>query len=581
MSGCVGVGQFGYSGRLQVSAPIFALAALVLGGPASAQAPSQVTPRDVRPPVQAPSAAPPVAPAPTAAPAGAETLSVTVGEVLVEGGFPELQAQTQALTAPYRNRRTTVADLYQLAARIEQAYAAAGFILVRVNPPPQDLADGGPFRLVVVDGFIEAIDLAHVPAKIRRPVSMYVKPLLGRRRLTEAELERHVLLAGQVAGARLTTALGRGTQPGGVSLVVNADYDPLSGQVSVDNHLGAAFDSRELNTQLALASTLGWGEAVYGFLSVDPELGRAFRTRAPRRVASLGVSLPIGSSGLVINPEATVSRTYPKPPEGAPATFGVFDRYVLRATLPLILRRGYGLNGGLAFEAVEERQDAYEFGITLSHDRLRIVRASLDGYDAAFGPFSLRGRAELSRGIEGLGSRTVADAVASNVPLSRPGVTGAFTKLTLDGSAAIRAPFGLAVQAMIRAQLGLDGVMPSSELFALDAPNALSSFESGATGSDAGWTVRVQVGRTFEPAAWGGRAAITPYLYGAAGQATYKTASEGAITGATDFGAGLDLRFQPRKGAVRPFLTLEFGRHNQDGLTPADDRVSVAAGVQL
>lgn len=58
MSGRIGVGQNGHSGKLQAYAPLFGVAALVLGAPAHAQAPSRVTPRDVRPPVQAPTAAP-------------------------------------------------------------------------------------------------------------------------------------------------------------------------------------------------------------------------------------------------------------------------------------------------------------------------------------------------------------------------------------------------------------------------------------------------------------------------------------------------------------------------------------------
>lgn len=571
----------GYIRRLRACAPALGVVAFATALPAMAQAPSQVTPRDVRPPAQAPAAPPPITAPPPTAPPGAEALKITVGEVVVEDGFPELAAETAALAAPFRNRRATVAEIYALAASIEQAYARAGYVLVRVNPPPQDLNDGGSVRLVVVDGFIETVDLSGVDPHVRRPVEMYVHPLIGRRHLTQGALERQVLLAGQVAGATLTTALGKGASPGGVKLVVNATWDPLSGQVSLDNHQSAAFGHRALNVQLAAASLLGRGEQVYSFVSVDPDLAKTAGSHAPRRVASLGVNLPVGSGGLVVNPEATLSRTYPKPPAGAPPTYGVFDRYVVRATWPVILRRGYGLDAALAVEAVNEQQDAYEFGFTLSHDELRVARLTLDGHDGAFGPFSLRGRVEASRGFHGLGARTPEDAARSGTPLSRPGVTGEFTKLAFDGSAAVPAPFGATLQAFLRGQVAADGVMPSSELFALDGPTALSSFEAGATGADEGWTVRLQFGRTFTPTAWGGRAALTPYLYAAAGEASYKGPSIGQVTGATDFGAGLDLRFAPGKSRLRPYLTLEFGHHNQDGLTPADSRVSIAAGVAL
>lgn len=563
--------------------PLVGLAALAAAAPALAQAPSRVTPRDVRPAPQTPAqSAPPDNGLPrAAAPPGAETLSFTVHEVVVEGGFPELEGATARLTAPFRDRRITAAQLYDLAAAIEQLYAQAGYILVRVSPPPQSLVDGGTARLVVVDGFIEAIDTTGVPGRVRRPVEMYLKPLLGRRRLTQGQLERQVLLAGQVPGSSVTTALAKGQKAGGVKLVVNSGHDLLSGQVSLDNHLGEAFGKQALSVQWNLASAAGYGEQVYGFFGADPDLTRLADDHAPRTVVSLGVQFPLGAHGLIFNPEATVSRTYPRPPIGAPATYGTFDRYVLRASWPVILRRAYGLDAAVILEATDEVQKAYQFGLTLSHDELRIARLALDGHSGVFGPFSVRGHVELSRGFDGFGARTPEDAAADGVPLSRLGVTGDFAKIAAESSVAAPAPLGATVQVFVRGQAAIDGVLPSSELFALDGPTALSSFDSGATSADNGWTVRVQLGRAFVLPAWGGQAAINPYVYGAVGGASYETLSPGLLTRASDYGAGLDLRFAPPKGALRPFLSLELGRHDGNGLAPADSRFSVAAGVSF
>ena len=59
-----------------------------------------------------------------AAPAGAENLSVTLGGVSVEGGFPELKSGTDAIAARLNGRRATLAEIYRAANAIEQAYAA-------------------------------------------------------------------------------------------------------------------------------------------------------------------------------------------------------------------------------------------------------------------------------------------------------------------------------------------------------------------------------------------------------------------------------------------------------------------------
>ena len=65
-------------------------------------------------------------PAGLAPPPNASNLSVAVSNVAVEGGFPELRAETAAITAKIRGRRVTVAEIFATANAIEQAYAARG-----------------------------------------------------------------------------------------------------------------------------------------------------------------------------------------------------------------------------------------------------------------------------------------------------------------------------------------------------------------------------------------------------------------------------------------------------------------------
>ena len=64
------------------------------------------------------------------------------------------------------------------------AYAAAGYVLVRVVLPPQQLLNGARLKLVVVDGFIERIETRDVPERVRHRITTLVGPLTGRRGLT-------------------------------------------------------------------------------------------------------------------------------------------------------------------------------------------------------------------------------------------------------------------------------------------------------------------------------------------------------------------------------------------------------------
>ncbi|MCD2511827.1 POTRA domain-containing protein [Comamonas endophytica] len=151
-----------------------------------AQDAPQVTPRDLRPAPSPVAPAPVLQPAPATAPAGAENLFVRVAEIELINGFAELASASRALIAPLLDQRLSVADFYKLAEAIEQLYRDAGYALVRVTAPPQQLNDGGTLRLMVVDGFIERVELANIPESIRPGGSTAPTPAIPRSRTMPA-----------------------------------------------------------------------------------------------------------------------------------------------------------------------------------------------------------------------------------------------------------------------------------------------------------------------------------------------------------------------------------------------------------
>jgi hemolysin activation/secretion protein len=175
-------------------------AAILAPGAVEAQivSPAQVTPRDLRPAASSSGTIALPGAAGLQAPPNAASLSITLGQVIVEGDFPELQSQSATLTDRLRGKRITVADIYAVANAIEQAYAAAGYILVRVVVPPQKLDKGGALRLVIVDGFVEGVDVKGVAESQRSVVAARMASLIGRRHVTLDEIERRLLLASDV-----------------------------------------------------------------------------------------------------------------------------------------------------------------------------------------------------------------------------------------------------------------------------------------------------------------------------------------------------------------------------------------------
>ena len=217
----------GHSLRNNLLGLLFALASGGLACEAFAQSPSQITPRSFEPspPVQGGEIVIPESTGPEA-PAGAEQLFVGIAGVKVEGGFPALREQERAVIGEIAGKRVSAADLFVAARKLEQAYIAAGYGLVRVVLPAQRLKDGTTVRLVVIDGIVERIDTSALPDAVRQRVADVLAPLVGRHALTMAEIERALLLAGDTPGTALRSTLKPGSRPGTGVLVIEARFAP-------------------------------------------------------------------------------------------------------------------------------------------------------------------------------------------------------------------------------------------------------------------------------------------------------------------------------------------------------------------
>ena len=328
--------------RLRLALPL-GLAALVaypFAALSQAVAPSQVTPQTLRPAAPSPPGELDLSGgARLQTPAGTAALSFIVGRLRIEGAFPELESETRPLARAIEGHRVTVAQIYEFANALEQAYARAGYVLVRVTVPPQKLNDRGPLRIVVVDGFIEEVQVGNVPDQVRVLVGDRMASLVGRRHIKLDEIERRLLIAGDVPGLRLKSTLARGKAIGGALLVLQGTHRLVSVTASIDNHLPASLGTWSYGTSVALNSAFGFGEQLYASAQSSGDLQRIFDSNSPLRVLGAGAVLPLGLDGWILNPEYTNSRSLPEPASGGLASVGQFERLALRTSYPLIRTR--------------------------------------------------------------------------------------------------------------------------------------------------------------------------------------------------------------------------------------------------
>jgi hemolysin activation/secretion protein len=456
-------------------------------------APSQVTPQTLRP-------AAPSAPGGLElsdgvglqVPAGTARLSFIVGRVVVEGAFPELESETRSLAEAVEGHRVTVAQIYEFANALEQAYARAGYVLARVTVPPQKLKDRGAVRIVVVDGFVENVQVDNVPDRVRVLVTSRMASLVGRRHVKLDEIERRLLTAGDVPGLRLKSTLARGKTLGGALLVLEGTHRLVNTTANVDNHLPSSLGTWSYGANIALNSVFGGGEQFYASAQSG---GDPNRFTSPLRVLGFGAILPLGFDGWILNPEYTTSRSQPVPVDGGLTSVGQFQRFALRTSYPLIRTRTNTLNLTGAFEYVNQNVALPLFETDLNWDRYGVLRTGA-AYETGL-PWSgaiLQSSATFSRGT---GGRDRADAEASGIPLSRQGASPLFTKANVDAhvTQALAAEFRFDL--IGRAQASFRKPTLVSEQFSLDGPQAISAYPTGTLNVDEGGTLRGELSRPF------------------------------------------------------------------------------------
>ncbi|OMP68894.1 ShlB/FhaC/HecB family hemolysin secretion/activation protein, partial [Agrobacterium tumefaciens] len=502
--------------------------------PAFAQTASQITQESYAPPVvravegglRLPASSGPDAPK------GAERLHVTPSGLAVEGGLPELGAKMTAVEASLKGKRGTGADLFAAARQLEEAYSKAGYLLVRVTLPAQTIKDGKPLRLVITNGQVEAIDASYLPPVVRSRVERVLAPLVGRKGITRAELERRLLLAGDTPGVMLKSTLKAGTKPGMTVIVVDGRYDGISTTVTMDNSLAKNLGTYTIGLGADFNSLLGLGEVGYLRLSGYPGVNDDVFSDDPRnRQVIAGFTLPLGTDGAWLNMEGVDSQTHPT----SNLAYTMVDHYQRLSTklgYSWIRARDLDTSSVLSFDTTQETQKLDLGGIrsVFTEDQLRVLRLTQSGDIMTSWGGQLSGSLTASFGINAFGARSA----TTDLPLSRDGAQPEFRKLEASASySQSLAADRMRVSVAAKAQTSFGGALASSEQFGLGGFDWLSAFDGGKLEGDAGAAMRTE--RSF-PVSFNLMPALgsvaAPYVFAAAGLSKLEqpSAVERAIT---------------------------------------------------
>jgi len=197
------------------------------------------------------------------------------------------------LVARFAHRDLTPAGLKQVADAVAQEYRRQGW-LARVFVPPQTVT-GGVVRLQVIEGrfgsmvFSDDTDLDSLRVKPARILARASEGLTAGQPISASNLERGVLLAGDLPGVSVIASEQAGEAEGETDVVLHAGNEPLvSGEIAFDNYGQAGVGSERAVGHADINSPLGFGEQfdVLGVVTPDLQYGRG------------ALSLPLTAAGL-------------------------------------------------------------------------------------------------------------------------------------------------------------------------------------------------------------------------------------------------------------------------------------------
>lgn len=336
----------------------------------------------------------PTNPLPAAGPA-----PVMVGAIAITGLQVLAPDAFAAVVADTVGRPLDREQLTDLVDRIVATARARGFVFASATIAPQRIA-AGVLTIRVDEGRIDSI---RNTGDSRPAVDAILEKLVTGRPVTLAEVERAMLIAGDMAGVRIRNARYVREGDAGI-LVVAVDSDRIRGRAVLENDGSRPVGPEQLRIDVEAVSLLFSDDALamtYLTAPFQPGELQYGRVRYARRVNSAGTEI-----GLV----ATLSSTEPG---SYLAGRGIEGRswYVGATTLhPLWRRRDASLwlEGEFGVRTLRQLRET----MLARHDRVVAMRVGLYG-NAAWAGGRLRVNATLSRGLDLFDATRRGDPLAS------------------------------------------------------------------------------------------------------------------------------------------------------------------------
>ncbi|WP_296511162.1 ShlB/FhaC/HecB family hemolysin secretion/activation protein [Rhodoferax sp.] len=204
---------------------------------------------------------------------------------LVDASGPKLRVETltftgnAAFTTPelvqasgfVAGRAYTLGELRQLAAKVSSYYRDRGYFLAQAVVPAQEITNGA-VQLKVLEGRLGQVELNNSSELSDRVASGLLAGLQDASPVTQAELERRILLLSDLPGVLARSTLRPGSTPGTADVVVQLGAGPKTGgSLELDNQGNHYTGAYRMGASLFVNELLGWGDVASARLLTSGE----------------------------------------------------------------------------------------------------------------------------------------------------------------------------------------------------------------------------------------------------------------------------------------------------------------------
>jgi hemolysin activation/secretion protein len=392
-----------------------------------------------------------VIPAPDAvdAPANASEITLTLSSLTVEGSTVFTAKELAPLFRDKIGTKVTLVDLYAIAGAITGKYAERGYALCIAFLPAQRISNGA-VRIQVVEGYIDAIELAEDSEPLPPAAHAYLENLKTSKPLTSRDLERALLLANDVPGLRIRGTFDKGKEgTGATKLIVSSRQDIVGAFLQASNRGSRAVGRYLAQAGVDFNSVFGLGEqlsfqGVQAFQWKELHYGRG------------ALSFPIGEHGTRIAGSLSYSESDPGTPDLDLLNF-ISNGWTggLEASHPIIRSRSTNLSVNAGFTG--KVLDSDLLGTTNSSDRIYI--ASLGArYNWNDREIFVQLGAEVHQGFN------IFNATTEGSPdRSRANGSGEFTAFVASADLERSLGTGISIRGSIEGQVASRGLLASEE----------------------------------------------------------------------------------------------------------------------